>query len=83
MHTFSDTTRTADHALMVSSFEAVMSKLATLGQTPSDLVDCSDVIPSPAAITVPSPTLPAGKSLADVQAAVSAYSSRAIRSPCS
>lgn len=55
---------------MVSAFEAVMAKLATLGQDPTTLVDCSDVIPSPAAVTLPSPTLPAGKSLADVEAAV-------------
>ena len=47
-----------------------MAKLATLGQNPADLVDCSDVIPVPAAVTLPAPTLPAGKSLADVQAAV-------------
>ena len=58
---------------MVSAFEAVMAKLATLGQNPADLVDCSDVIPVPAAVTLPAPTLPAGKSLADVEAAVCTF----------
>ena len=55
---------------MVRKFERVMVKLATLGHNPNSLVDCSDVIPVPAAVRLPVPTLPAGKSLADVQAAV-------------
>ena len=58
---------------MVSAFEAVMAKMAILGQDPATLIDCSDVIPTPAAVTLPSPTLPAGKSLADVEAAVRAF----------
>ena len=57
---------------MVQKFTAAMQKLAVVGHDPSTLIDCSDVIPSPAAVTLPSPTLPAGKSLADVQAACSA-----------
>ena len=57
---------------MVSKFEAVMAKLAVLGQDTSDFVDCSDVIPVPAAVQLPAPTLPAGKSLADIQAACAA-----------
>ena len=57
---------------MVQKFTAAMQKLAVVGHDPSTLIDCSDVIPSPAVVTLPSPTLPAGKSLADVQAACSA-----------
>lgn len=59
-----------DHDSMVTKFEAVMAKLATLGQDPTQLTDCSEVIPVPASVQLPAPTLPAGKSLADVQAAV-------------
>nr|VWO95036.1 Uncharacterized protein [Ganoderma boninense] len=61
-----------DHDSMVSKFEAVMAKLATLGQNPAELTDCSEVIPVPASVQLPAPTLPAGKSLADVQAACAA-----------
>ena len=56
---------------MVTKFEAVMRKLSTLGNNPLLLHDCSEVIPVPKAVTLPPPTLPASKSLADVQAAVS------------
>ena len=55
---------------MVTKFEAVMRKLATLGHNPLALTDCSEVIPVPKAVKLPAPTLPAGQSLADVQAAV-------------
>ena len=57
---------------MVTKFEQAMMKLAVVGHDPSTLTDCSEVIPTPASVTLPSPTLPAGKSLADVQAACSA-----------
>jgi cytochrome c peroxidase len=59
----------ADHALMLSKFSAAMAKLAVVGQIPFFLTDCSDVIPIPKVLTT-GPTLPAGKTLADVQAAV-------------
>ncbi|OBZ73589.1 Versatile peroxidase VPL2 [Grifola frondosa] len=61
-----------DHTAMVAKFEAVMSKLATLGHNPLELIDCSEVIPVPAAVKLTAPTLPAGKSMADVQAACAA-----------
>ncbi|KAH9945354.1 manganese peroxidase isozyme precursor [Epithele typhae] len=61
-----------DHSLMVTKFEKVMAKLATLGQNPRTLTDCSEVIPVPAAVKLPAATLPAGKSLADVEAACAA-----------
>ena len=65
---------------MVAKFEAVMAKMAVLGQNTKKLVDCSDVIPVPASVKLPPPTLPAGKSLADVEAAVSlAPSQRAVQ----
>ncbi|KAJ7203244.1 heme peroxidase [Mycena pura] len=57
--------------LMASKFRAAMSKLAIVGQSRYLLTDCSDVIPTPKAVTG-SPTLPAGKSAADIQAACSA-----------
>ena len=55
---------------MVTKFERVMVKLATLGHNPASLTDCSEVIPVPKAVKLPAPTLPAGKSLADIQASV-------------
>lgn len=56
---------------MVTKFETVMSKLATVGQDPSNLVDCSDVIPVPPAAKVQVGHLPPGKTLDDVDSAVS------------
>ena len=78
---------TANHERMVSKFESVMSRLATVGQVsasgicmtiaiqkypqnPRSLVDCSEVIPVPKAVKLPAPTLPAGKTVSDIQAAV-------------
>ncbi len=55
---------------MVRKFETVMVKLATLGQNPRALTDCSEVIPVPAKVQLPPATLPAGKSLKDVEVAV-------------
>ena len=60
----------ADHTSMVRKFEAVMVKLATVGHDPRSLTDCSEVIPVPANVQLPPPTLPAGKTLKDVEAAV-------------
>ena len=57
---------------MVTKFERVMVKLATLGQNPRELTDCSEVIPVPAAVKLPAPTLPAGKTLKDIEAACAA-----------
>ncbi|OBZ67236.1 Versatile peroxidase VPL1 [Grifola frondosa] len=55
---------------MVSKFELVMKKLSLVGQNESALTDCSDVIPVPQGY-VRAPHLPAGKSLADIQASCS------------
>ena len=57
---------------MVNKFERVMVKLATLGHNPRALTDCSEVIPVPAAVKLPAPTLPAGKTLKDIEAACAA-----------
>ena len=55
---------------MVRRFEAAMAKMTVLGNDVSTLTDCSEVIPVPKAVKLPAPTLPAGKSLADIQASV-------------
>jgi len=51
---------------MITKFENAMKKLATLGQDPKQLIDCSAVIPIPVAKFKP-PTLPAGKTLGDIE----------------
>ncbi|KAI0093324.1 lignin peroxidase [Irpex rosettiformis] len=61
-----------NHASMVSKFETVMAKLATVGQDPNRLIDCSDVIPVPPAAKVQTGSFPPGKSKADVQSACAA-----------
>lgn len=55
---------------MISKFRAAMAKLATTGQIRQLLTDCSEVIPVPVVAKSQAVTLPAGKSMADVQAAV-------------
>ncbi|KAM5537513.1 hypothetical protein V8D89_008840 [Ganoderma adspersum] len=68
-----------DHTSMVRKFEAVMVKLATVGHDPRSLTDCSEVIPVPANVQLPPPTLPAGKTLKDVEVACRATPFPAIR----
>ncbi|KAI0344617.1 lignin peroxidase [Trametopsis cervina] len=60
-----------NHDAMVANFEAVMSRLAVIGQIPSELVDCSDVIPTPPAAKVQVGSLPPGKTMADIEASCS------------
>lgn len=55
---------------MVTAFEQAMAKMSVLGNDVSQLIDCSEVIPVPST-TVDSPHLPAGKSLADIEASCS------------
>ncbi|KAF7440310.1 Versatile peroxidase vpl2 [Pleurotus ostreatus] len=52
---------------MVPKFERAMAKMATLGQNPKKLIDCSEVIPVPRG-RVKQPTLPAGKTIKDIEA---------------
>ncbi|KAJ3570990.1 hypothetical protein NP233_g4039 [Leucocoprinus birnbaumii] len=49
-------------------FKAAMLKLSLLGHDRSSLIDCSEVIPNPPALS-DSPHLPAGKVMSDVQQA--------------
>ncbi|KAJ7201749.1 putative versatile peroxidase [Mycena rebaudengoi] len=51
-----------------SAFRAAFAKMALIGQTRSSLIDCSDVIPVPRAVTT-KPHLPAGKKMADIEQA--------------
>ncbi|KAJ6550426.1 heme peroxidase [Mycena vulgaris] len=60
-----------DHAAMTSKFRKAMAKLATLGQIREFLTDCSDVIPTAPPLTK-APSLPAGKSMGDIEAACKA-----------
>ncbi|KAI0092714.1 manganese peroxidase 1 [Irpex rosettiformis] len=62
----------SNQALMVKKFEAAMAKLSVLGQKTHELIDCSEVIPVPPLAKSNVAVLPAGKSLADVQAACAA-----------
>jgi len=55
---------------MVTNFKNAMQKLQLLGQNPTSLTDCSDVIPTAAAFNGPI-TYPASFSQGDVQIAVS------------
>ena len=54
---------------MTAAFAAAMKKLSLLGQNPSHLTDCSDVIPIPKPVTGQA-HLPAGSTLKDIQASV-------------
>ncbi|KAI0318324.1 manganese peroxidase 1 [Amylostereum chailletii] len=52
---------------MMNDFKAAMAKMTILGHDRSTLIDCSDVIPDPPALTTPSASFPAGLSAADVE----------------
>jgi cytochrome c peroxidase len=57
-------------ANLQAKFRAAMSKMAIIGHSRANMVDCSDVIPMPKPL-VGSPHLPAGKTMADIEQAVS------------
>ncbi|KAI0633840.1 heme peroxidase [Trametes polyzona] len=59
-----------DRANMLQKFEQTVLKLSLLGFDKNSLTDCSDVIPT-ATGTVADPFLPAGRSMADIEAACS------------
>ncbi|KAI0061055.1 manganese peroxidase isozyme precursor [Artomyces pyxidatus] len=61
-----------NHNTMVTKFENVMKRLATVGHNPASLIDCSEVIPVPKAATFGAPTLPAGTTLQDIDASCQA-----------
>ncbi|TBU22010.1 fungal versatile peroxidase from pleurotus Eryngii [Dichomitus squalens] len=60
-----------DHDAMVSKFTAAMAKMAVLGQDVNSLVDCSEVIPTPATLATKVAVIPAGLSLDDIEASCS------------
>ncbi|KAF7360776.1 Peroxidase [Mycena venus] len=55
-------------ANLQAKFKAAMSKMATIGNDRSKMVDCSDVIPVPKPV-VGTPHLPAGKTMNDIEQA--------------
>lgn len=56
---------------MQNAFKAAMLKLSLLGNDKSKMVDCSEVIPTPASFNKAA-TFPAGLSINDVEQAVCA-----------
>ncbi|KAJ6577683.1 manganese peroxidase 3 [Mycena capillaripes] len=57
-----------NQAKLQSEFRAAMAKLAVIGQNTKNLIDCSDVIPVPKAVTGKA-HLPAGKTMSDIEQA--------------
>ncbi|KAJ8520286.1 hypothetical protein ONZ45_g2865 [Pleurotus djamor] len=57
-----------NQAKIQNRFAQVMKKLSLVGHNEADLIDCSDVIPTPAALVKPA-SFPAGKSQDDVEVA--------------
>ena len=55
---------------MAAAFKAAMSKLAVIGHDPSQMIDCSEVIPTPQVFTGKA-MFPAGLSNKDIEQAVS------------
>ena len=55
---------------MTTAFKAAMAKLAVIGQDPSQMVDCSELIPTPPPFTGAA-HLPAGLTMNDIEQAVS------------
>lgn len=55
---------------MQSTFRAAMSKLATLEQIRLALIDCSEIILVPGALSFKGPSLPADKTMNDIETAV-------------
>lgn len=59
---------------MQSAFKAAMLKLSLLGQNQAKMVDCSEVIPTPASLKT-TPHLPAGMKMSNIEQAVRPASS--------
>lgn len=58
--------QSADRASMVTKFESVMQRMAVIGFSPSDLIDCSEVIPTPPSSDIQVAHLPAGMTMDDI-----------------
>ena len=52
-------------------FQFIFTAISTLGQNMTEMIDCSDVIPAPAPVNFGATRFPAGKTIKDVEAAVS------------
>lgn len=63
-----------DHDKLTNRFQFVIETLAMVGQDPTNMIDCSEVIPIPKDLTAAqlTPMFPAGKTNADVEQAVRA-----------
>ncbi|EJD05293.1 manganese peroxidase 2 [Fomitiporia mediterranea MF3/22] len=59
----------ANQQLMMQNFQSAMAKLAIVGHNRNQLIDCSELIPSPIAPVSSAATFPAGTSPDDVQQA--------------
>ena len=61
-----------DHDKLTNRFQFVVETLAMVGQDPTNMIDCSEVIPIPKDLTPEqlAPKLPAGKTMNDVEQAV-------------
>ncbi|KAJ7182873.1 manganese peroxidase 3 [Mycena crocata] len=57
-----------DQTKLQNEFRAAMAKMAIIGHSRADMIDCSDVIPVPPPL-VGTPHLPAGKTMADIEQA--------------
>ena len=63
-------TPTDNQDKLTSDFQFIFTALTQLGHDPNDLIDRSEVIPAPKPFTGQA-TFPAGKTMADVEQAVS------------
>ena len=61
---------TADQAKLQNRFQFIFEAMGQLGTDPTTLIDCSEVLPTPPALTT-TPHFPAGKTIEDVEQAVS------------
>lgn len=69
---------------MQSAFKAAMLKLSTLGQNLREMVDCSDIIPVPKALTASEgPHFPPGLTRNDVDQAVRPFLTCRSNASCS
>lgn len=51
---------------MVAKFESVMQRMAIVGFSASDLIDCSEIIPTPSSSNIQVAYLPAGMTMDDL-----------------
>lgn len=61
-----------NQAAMTAAFKSSMEKLALVGQNTKNMIDCSEAVPAAAAAVTKPATLPAGKTMKDIQGACAA-----------